>query len=110
MKPNATLLTTWNQRNSPPEWVSGIHILPISPTSAYLRAKHFVREEWNQFFENTIDQVDGGWRGLLYSNLAIVDAPRSYQFFNVADAKNYLDAGESLTWALAYAAGLGGSH
>ncbi len=65
----------------------------MDSNTAYLRAKHFVREEWNQFFENTIDQVDGGWRGLRYSNLAIVDAPRSYQFFNGADAKNYLDAG-----------------
>jgi endo-1,3(4)-beta-glucanase len=80
------------------------------PFSAYVRTQKFVTEEWNAFFSNGRANVDGGWRGILYANLAIVQPAASFAFF--ADSKfnpAYLDGGASLTWYLTYAAAMGGS-
>ena len=93
------------------EYVQGIHMLPIVPSSAYLRNQNFVSEEWKTYFDSgRVDQVAGGWRGVLYSNLALIDAKTSFNWFSGPsfDAQ-YLDGGASLTWSLAMAAGLGGA-
>ena len=96
------------------EYVSGIHMIPIQPASALIRTSQFVSEEWEAFFaDNAVDpasKVDGGWRGILYANLALSDPVSSYNFFSQPDFNStYLDGGASLTWYLAYAAGLGGA-
>lgn len=94
------------------EFIQGIHMLPILPLSAYTRSQTFVREEWARFFDNgRVDAVQGGWRGILYSNLALIDAKAAWRFFSdsVAFKPEYLDGGASLTWYLALAAGLGGA-
>ncbi len=94
------------------EYIEGIHMLPIVPSSAYLRNQNFVSEEWKSYFDNgRVDQVQGGWRGVLYSNLALIDAKTSWNWFSGSsfDPK-YLDGGASLTWSLAMAAGLGGAN
>lgn len=95
-----------------PEYVQGIHMLPIVPSSAYLRNRNFVAEEWKTYFDNgRVDQVAGGWRGVLYSNLALIDAKASYDWFSGSSFDpQYLDGGASLTWSLAMAAGLGGAN
>jgi endo-1,3(4)-beta-glucanase len=80
------------------------------PFSAYVRTQKFVTEEWNAFFSNGRANVDGGWRGILYANLATIQPAASFAFF--ADSKfnpAYLDGGASLTWYLTYAAAMGGS-
>jgi endo-1,3(4)-beta-glucanase len=80
------------------------------PFSAYVRTQKFVTEEWNTFFSNGRANVDGGWRGILYANLATIQPAASYAFF--ADSKfnpAYLDGGASLTWYLTYSAAMGGS-
>jgi len=57
-----------------------------------------------------VDNVTGGWRGVLYANLAIIDANTSYRWFsNPNFDMQYLDGGASLTWYLTYSAALGGS-
>ena len=97
-----------------PEDIQGIHMIPINPSSAYTRNQHFVTEEWNTYFCATcvdpVDGVAGGWRGILYSNLALIDPVRTWGWLTGEgfDAE-YLDDGASLTWYLALAAGLGGA-
>ncbi|CAD0098006.1 unnamed protein product [Aureobasidium mustum] len=80
------------------------------PFSAYVRTQKFVTEEWNAFFSNGRANVDGGWRGILYANLATIQPAASYAFFS--DPKfdpAYLDGGASQTWYLTYSAAMGGS-
>ena len=93
------------------EFIQGIHMLPINPSSGYTRNKDFVKQEWDAFFSNgRVDQIPGGWRGILYSNLALIDPKSAYRFFNSGNFKQeYLDGGASLTWYLALSAGLGGA-
>jgi endo-1,3(4)-beta-glucanase len=70
-----------------------------------------VREEWEAYFSNgRVDQVGGGWRGILYANLALVDSPAAYRFFSQPGFDpGWLDGGASKTWLLAYIAALGGA-
>lgn len=86
-------------------------MLPLLPFSTYTRGKSFVQEEWNTFFSNgRVDQTEGGWRGILYANLAILDPKISYNWLNNPGFNpNYIDGGASRTWYLAFAAGLGGA-
>jgi len=92
------------------EFIEGIHMLPLSPASAYTRRATFVREEWDQYFSTYAATVGGGWRGVLYANLALVDAKASWAFFAQDGFQNeWLDGGASRTWYLALAAGLGGA-
>jgi endo-1,3(4)-beta-glucanase len=89
------------------EYIQGIHIIPLLPSSTLTRTKTFVTEEWSRYFDRgRADAVAGGWKGLLYANLAIIDPVRSFNFFNAAgfDA-SWLDGGASRTWYLALAAG-----
>ncbi|KAK7992786.1 glycosyl hydrolase family 81 [Apiospora saccharicola] len=89
------------------EYVQGIHMIPLLPSSKLTRAPKFVQEEWKTYFDKgRADKVEGGWRGILYGNLATVDPRSAWAFFT---AKNFdpswLDGGASLTWYQAYAAG-----
>jgi endo-1,3(4)-beta-glucanase len=69
-----------------------------------------VKEEWETYFSNgRADQVAGGWRGILYANLALIDPCTAYNFFNQPNFDWYwLDGGASRTWFLAYCAAMGG--
>lgn len=90
-----------------PEFVQGIHMIPLLPSSTLTRTTTFVQEEWDAYFSNgRADAVTGGWKGVLFANLAIVDAKTSWDFFGRAgfDA-SWLDGGASRTWYLALAAG-----
>lgn len=85
-------------------------MIPINPSSAYTRNQNFVKEEWATYFNNgRVDQTEGGWRGILYSNLALIDPKTAYNWFSGPNFDpQYLDNGASLTWYLALSAGLGG--
>jgi endo-1,3(4)-beta-glucanase len=93
------------------EYIQGIHMIPISPFSSYTRSQKFMEEEWTRYFDNgRVDKVSGGWRGILYSNLALIDAKAAWKWFSKTSFDpQYLDGGASLTWYLALAAGLGGA-
>ena len=83
-------------------------MIPINPSSALTRSKDFVSEEWKTYFDQgRIDKIAGGWKGILYANLAIIDPVASWKFFsqNSFDP-SWLDGGASRTWYLAYAAGM----
>ncbi|KAF2744667.1 glycoside hydrolase family 81 protein [Sporormia fimetaria CBS 119925] len=95
-----------------PELIHGIHMLPLSPASSYLRPRAFVREEWDRFFSNERWKVDGGWRGVLMANLALIDPWASWEFFRTGVdgtwEDSWIDGGSSRAWSLVLAAGLGG--
>jgi endo-1,3(4)-beta-glucanase len=85
-------------------------MLPINPSSAFTRTARFIREEWEAYFDadgcTPVTTVAGGWRGILYANLAIINPKASWEFFAQPNFDpNWLDGGASRTWYLAYAAG-----
>jgi endo-1,3(4)-beta-glucanase len=93
-----------------PEYIQGIHIIPLAPPSTLIRTPTFVKEEWEAYFSGgRVDQAGGGWRGILCANLAIIDPRRAYEFFSQTDFDwSWLDGGASRTWLLAWCAALGG--
>lgn len=56
--------------------------------------------------------VDGGWKGVLFANLAIVDAKAAYTFFREGIGavwdERWIDAGATRSWYLVWCASLGG--
>ncbi|EER31796.1 hypothetical protein CTRG_04579 [Candida tropicalis MYA-3404] len=86
-----------------PEYVHGIHMLPITPSTALARIPSYVQEEWNEQIESFIDNVSDGWLGILKLNQAFIDPRSSYEFFASDDwSDSYLDNGQSRTWSLAF--------
>ncbi|GBF63756.1 endo-1,3(4)-beta-glucanase [Trichophyton mentagrophytes] len=95
------------------EYIQGIHMLPLLPNSAYTRSAEFVKEEWEAMFASgaaaPAENVTGGWKGVLYANLAIIDPEASWKYFAQPSLDlSSIDGGASRIWYLAYAAGLGG--
>lgn len=85
-------------------------MIPILPCSAYTRDRQFVADEWNAMFapnaSTPASTVEGGWRGILYANLALSDPKASYDFFAQDNFDySFLDGGATRVWYLAYAAG-----
>lgn len=89
------------------EYIQGIHMLPLLPSSKLTRPPKFVQQEWATYFDKgRADDVQGGWKGILYGNLATVDPKSAWAFFSAQDFDpSWLDGGASLTWYQAYAAG-----
>jgi len=85
-------------------------MLPLLPYSSLTRPPRFVAEEWNTYFNTTspvpASSVQGGWKGILYANLALVDPRAAWRFFSQSgfDA-GWIDGGASRTWYLAWCAG-----
>ncbi|KAL9585699.1 MAG: hypothetical protein Q9212_001356 [Teloschistes hypoglaucus] len=95
------------------EYVHGIHMMPLLPYSALTRPSRFAYEEWSLLFDPAsptapapASSVQGGWRGILYANLALIDPQRSWEFFAQPNFDmRWIDGGASRTWYLAWAAG-----
>ncbi|ODV77372.1 glycoside hydrolase family 81 protein [Suhomyces tanzawaensis NRRL Y-17324] len=93
-----------------PEYLHGIHMLPITPASSVIRTPSYVKEEWDDQISTFIGKVNSGWTGILRLNQALYDAKSSYDFFSSSDWNtNYLDNGQSRTWSLAFSGGLANS-
>ncbi|OKL59334.1 hypothetical protein UA08_05390 [Talaromyces atroroseus] len=92
------------------EFIQGIHMLPLLPSSAYTRNETFVKQEWDAMFATNSctpasTVTSGGWKGVLYANYAIIDPRESYDFFNTSGFNmTWIDGGATRTWYLAYAA------
>lgn len=86
-------------------------MIPLNPCSTLIRSPKFVREEWDKYFSNgRINKIEGGWRGILMANYAIIDPVAAYRFFSKPDFDmSHIDGGASLSWYLAYTAALGGA-
>lgn len=93
-----------------PEYVHGIHMLPISPASSLIRGPTFVQQEWEEQISKFVGDVNSGWLGILKLNQALYDAKSSYEFFSSDNwNQNYLDNGQSRTWSLAFSGGIANS-
>ena len=89
------------------EYIHGIHMIPLTPISPFIRLKTFVAHEWRAELANIIGNVNSGWRGILMANLAISDPLNSWTFFTSPGFQSsWLDDGASLTWYLAFTAGM----
>ncbi|VEU23208.1 DEKNAAC104327 [Brettanomyces naardenensis] len=92
------------------EFIHGIHMIPITPISNFMRNTQFVKEEWQEMHLGDLsNQIDSGWKGLLKLNSAIIDPQGAWQFFSDNNFQDqWLDNGMSRTWSLAYCSGMGG--
>ncbi|KAF2445855.1 glycoside hydrolase family 81 protein [Karstenula rhodostoma CBS 690.94] len=93
-----------------PEFIQGIHMIPLNPSSAYTRTRKFVQEEWDAFFsDGRADKAVGGWKGILYANQILIDPFAALEFFSDPNFDmSLLDGGASRTFYLAYAAAMAG--
>lgn len=83
----------------------GIHMIPVTSVSSFIRQADYVQEEWNEKLAGIVDTIDDGWRGILYQNKALFDPWSSFAFFAQGNFDNrWLDDGMSRTWSLAFAA------
>lgn len=90
-----------------PEYIHGIHMIPITPISSWVRSSKYVKEEWDRIISGIVDSVDSGWKGILILNQALYDPAASFSFF--ADSnfnRAHLDGGMSRTWSIAFAKGV----
>lgn len=92
------------------EFIHGIHMIPITPMSNYIRDTEFVTQEWNEMALGQLaNSIDGGWKGLLMLNSAMYNPQKAWEFFSQPNFQmSWLDNGMSRTWSLAYCAGMGG--
>jgi endo-1,3(4)-beta-glucanase len=83
-------------------FIQGIHMIPVSPISYYIRPSNFIREEWLRYFSEDGKTGDDGWKGILYSNYALIEPTKALAFFSSNSfKKEWLDGGASRTWYLA---------
>ena len=99
--------TTYFGNNT--EYIQGIHMLPLLPYSSLTRTRRFVSEEWNAYFSfsgsTPAEKVQGGWKGILYANLALVDPRAAWNFFSQGTFDpSWIDGGASRTWYLVWCA------
>ncbi len=89
------------------EYIQGIHMLPLLPSTKFTRPASFVKQEWETWFDKgRAAKIEGGWKGILYANLATIDTQAAWDFFTEKDFDpSWLDGGASLAWYLAYCAG-----
>lgn len=90
------------------EFVHGIHMLPISPVSSYIRGPKFAKEEWDEKLVSIVDKIPDGWQGILKLNQSLFDPKASWKWFSRSNWNEALiDPGMSRTWSLTYLAGIG---
>ncbi|RKP29205.1 glycoside hydrolase [Metschnikowia bicuspidata] len=93
------------------EYIHGIHMLPITSISSYIRGQGFVEEEWSLKLASIVDRIPDGWRGLLKLNQGLFDPKAAWKWFARSDwDPKLIDGGMSRTWSLAYLAGIGGAN
>lgn len=85
-------------------------MLPLSPSSSQTRSATFIQEEWSAYFSDTsfnpASKVVGGWKGILYGNLACINPRAAWTFFSQTSFDpSWIDGGASRTWYMAFSAG-----
>ena len=89
------------------EAIQGIHMIPILPSTPFVRVREFVSQEWDAFFSNGRGNAIGNaWKSILFGNYATIEPEQAWQVFSAANFEpQWLDGGASLTWLMAYSAG-----
>jgi endo-1,3(4)-beta-glucanase len=91
------------------EYIHGIQMIPLTPISPFIRQESYVAAEWAAILAGIINGVNSGWRGILMANLAISDPETAWSFFTSDSFTSaWLDGGASLSWYLAFVAGMAG--
>ena len=90
------------------EYIHGIQMIPLTPISSFIRSQSYVAAEWAAKLQSIIGNVNSGWKGILMANLAISNPTSAWNFFTNGFSSNWLDDGASLTWYLAFVAGMAG--
>ena len=90
------------------EYIHGIQMIPLTPISSFIRSQAYVAAEWAAKLQSIIGSVNSGWKGILMANLAISNPTSAWNFFTNGFSSNWLDDGASLTWYLAFVAGMAG--
>lgn len=82
-------------------------MIPILPSTPFVRVKEFVQEEWDAFFsDGRIDDIGNAWKGIIWASYASVEPKKAWEFFSSRSfSPQWLDGGASLTWFMAYSAG-----
>jgi hypothetical protein len=89
------------------EYIQGIHMIPLTAISPFIRQPAFVAAEWQAKLASMINNVNSGWKGILMANLAISNPQAAWNFFTVGfKGSQWLDDGASLTWYLSFIAGI----
>jgi len=85
------------------EYIQMIHAIPITSFSSFIRTPTFCKEEWDEKLKAIVNNVDDGWKGIIYLNVALFDPDTAWKFFSDNNFQNrWLDNGQSKTWSLAY--------
>ncbi|GAB5587812.1 endo-1 [Umbelopsis nana] len=83
------------------EYIHGIQQLPMTPELGdYIKDPEFVKQEWDQRLEPAFDQVQGGWRGVLLANYAIINPSYAYPQLRISE----MDGGQSRAFSMYFAA------
>ncbi|CUS15502.1 unnamed protein product [Tuber aestivum] len=95
------------------EYVQGIHMIPVTAMSPYIRSADFCELEYKTYFSKGLHYGRSGadrlWAGIIEANRAIFDARGSWEFFNRPDFDDaMIDGGASRTWFMVLSAGMGG--
>src|SRR5262245_46788471 len=77
------------------EAIQGIHMIPILPSTPYVRQKDFVKEEWEAYFSGgRIDNIGNAWKGIICASYASVDPQMAWNFFSSRSfSPQWLDGG-----------------
>ncbi|KAF8544809.1 endo-1,3(4)-beta-glucanase [Trichophaea hybrida] len=86
------------------EYIQGIHMIPLTAISPYIRRRGFVKAEWERYFDNgRAENADKGWKSILFANYAIANPKVAYEWFRQDGFDQiWLDGGLSRTWAIAF--------
>jgi len=88
--------TTWFGRNR--EFIHGIQMLPVTPMTEEVRYSDFVAEEW-EHIGGLIPNLNSGWKSVLLTNFAIINADSAFEQLKTAP----LDDGLLRSWAMYWA-------
>ncbi|RPA99903.1 glycoside hydrolase [Choiromyces venosus 120613-1] len=95
------------------EYIQGIHMIPVTAMSPYIRSAEFCEHEYKTYFSKGLHFGKSGadklWAGIIEATRAIFDAPGSWEFFSNPDFDDaMIDGGTSRTWFMILSAGMGG--
>ncbi|CAN6613435.1 glucan endo-1,3-beta-D-glucosidase 2 [Trichomonascus vanleenenianus] len=90
---------------SNPEYIHGIHMIPFTPISNYIRPSSFCQQEWNAKLASVVGPLTTGWKGVLEVDQALF-SPQNAVNWLMQSKFNYgqIDGGMSRGWCLALAA------
>lgn len=94
--------TTWFGSNT--EFMNGIHIIPVTPITTYIRSPGFSRKEWETVLSKKLPK--NAWESAIHMSVATFDPETAWDFFAKEGFDyNCLDDGLSRSSALVFVAG-----